>query len=69
MKEAALGRRSLFESFMESHEDAPVDWRLFQICMSIVVATRAGFFIGSGLGVPMEWLAAAALLSLLALGS
>ncbi|WP_046179349.1 arsenic transporter [Domibacillus tundrae] len=32
-----------------------VDWWLFKVCLSIVVITRAGFFLLSPLGVPIEW--------------
>ncbi|MBW7474464.1 arsenic transporter [Paenibacillus oenotherae] len=43
----------------------PVDWSLFRICMIIVVATRAGFFIGSSFGVAMEWIAIVGVLLML----
>lgn len=41
-------------SSLSSHE---VDWKMFRICISIVIFVRAGFFILTPFGVPMEALA------------
>ncbi|ADG07736.1 arsenic transporter [Kyrpidia tusciae] len=35
----------------------PVDWWMFRICIAIVIFVRAGFFLFSGLGIPIEWIA------------
>jgi arsenical pump membrane protein len=32
------------------------DWRLFRVCILIVVTVRAGFFIGAGYEVPTWWI-------------
>lgn len=35
------------------------DWRLFQVCIALVVLIRASFFAGSAAGIPIEWIAVA----------
>jgi Na+/H+ antiporter NhaD and related arsenite permeases len=46
--------------FHPLRDDARVpDWRLFQVCIALVVLIRASFFAGSAAGVPIEWIAAA----------
>jgi arsenical pump membrane protein len=44
-----------------------VDWWLFRTSICIVVLVRAGFFAGSSIGVPIEWIAIAGALLLIAL--
>jgi arsenical pump membrane protein len=44
-----------------------VDWWLFRTSISIVILVRAGFFAGSSIGVPIEWIAIAGALLLIAL--
>ncbi|WHY65145.1 arsenic transporter [Neobacillus sp. SuZ13] len=36
-----------------------IDWWMFRVCMVIVVAVRASFFILTPFGIPMEWIALA----------
>ncbi|KAB7704726.1 arsenic transporter [Bacillus aerolatus] len=38
----------------ESNEE--VDWRLFKVCLFVVVLTRASFFALSPFGIPTEWI-------------
>ncbi|MCQ6559629.1 ArsB/NhaD family transporter [Paenibacillus mendelii] len=52
-----LPARISAQTSMRPNEVTQADWRLFRICMLIVVTTRAGFFIGSGFGVPTAWIA------------
>lgn len=46
-------------------DDAEPDWRLFQVCITLVVLIRASFFAGSAAGIPIEWIAAAGALLLI----
>lgn len=34
-----------------------IDWWLFRVCLFLVVVIRAGFFAGSAVGIPIEWIA------------
>ncbi|MDQ0340489.1 arsenical pump membrane protein [Caldalkalibacillus uzonensis] len=34
-----------------------INWSLFRICITIVIFTRASFFLGSSFGIPLEWIA------------
>lgn len=34
---------------------SPIDWKMFRLCISIVVLTRISFFALAPLGVPTEW--------------
>lgn len=34
-----------------------IDWKLFIICISVVVVTRGSFFLFSSFGIPIEWIA------------
>jgi len=38
-------------------EDRHIDFSLFRLCVGIVIFTRAGLFLGSSLGLPMELIA------------
>jgi arsenical pump membrane protein len=64
---SVLEKKREFHPLMDAHDIPQVDWWLFRMCMIIVVATRAGFFIGSSFGVPMEWIAIAGALIIIAL--
>jgi len=33
-----------------------IDWKMFKVCLIIVVATRASFFALSPFGIPIEWI-------------
>ncbi|MFD0694206.1 ArsB/NhaD family transporter [Paenibacillus sp. GCM10027628] len=44
-----------------------VDWRLFRISIGIVILIRLGFFVGSSLGISIEWIAITGALLLIAL--
>ncbi|XEC93460.1 arsenic transporter [Paenibacillus tarimensis] len=54
---APLDKKPAFHPLMDHPEEPPVDWQLFRICISLVVAIRIGFFIGSAFGVPVELVA------------
>ncbi|MCL6577113.1 MAG: arsenic transporter [Kyrpidia sp.] len=42
---------------LELQAGEPVDWWMFRICITIVIFVRAGFFLFSGVGIPIEWIA------------
>jgi arsenical pump membrane protein len=44
----------------------PVDWRLFRTSIAIVILIRIGFFAGSSIGIPIEWIAISGVLLLIA---
>jgi arsenical pump membrane protein len=54
---AAIDRKREFHPLMDVNNEPHTDWWLFRVCIIIVIATRAGFFIASGFGVPIEWIA------------
>jgi arsenical pump membrane protein len=39
----------------KSEGQAPIDWKLFRICIAIVILTRISFFALAPLGIPTEW--------------
>lgn len=49
-------------SSMKSHplssrpqQGMDIDWKMFQICIGVVIATRISFFVLAPLGIPTEW--------------
>ncbi|MCF6409417.1 arsenic transporter [Pseudalkalibacillus salsuginis] len=57
MKNYEVNKRSLPHP-LSIHTTSPqVDWGLFKICMIIIVATRAGFFLLTPFGISLEWIA------------
>jgi arsenical pump membrane protein len=50
-------------------KEEPVDWWLFRTSISIVILIRAGFFVGSSIGISIEWIAITGALLLIALRS
>lgn len=52
----AIRQHPLMETVQE-HQ--PMDFPLFRLCISIVILTRAGLFLGSSSGIPMEMIALA----------
>jgi len=42
---------------LRSRDEPAYPWGLFRTCIGIVIGIRAGFFAGSALGVPIEWIA------------
>lgn len=40
----------------EANPLAEIDMSMFRVCITIVIVTRAGLFIGAGLGIPIEWI-------------
>jgi len=51
----------------KSQEQAPNDWKMFRICIAIVVLTRISFFVLAPFGVPTEWPAVVGAILLIAL--
>jgi|HigsolmetaAR203D_1030402.scaffolds.fasta_scaffold00541_9 arsenical pump membrane protein len=49
--------RTPFHPLRQADDPTP-DWRLFQVCIALVVLIRASFFAGSAAGIPIEWIAA-----------
>ena len=39
----------------KSRGQATIDWKLFQICIGVVILTRLSFFLLAPFGVPTEW--------------
>lgn len=48
-----------FTDPLTSQINIKMDWWMFRVCMVIVVAVRASFFILTPFGIPMEWIALA----------
>jgi arsenical pump membrane protein len=69
-----LFRRSLPERIAETAHTAesglpgslPVRWPLFQLSLIVVVTVKAGLYIGSDYGLPIEWVSMAGAILLLA---
>ena len=55
--------RTPFHPLRESGGAVP-DWRLFQVCIALIVLIRASFFAGEAAGIPIEWIAIAGAASL-----
>lgn len=49
-----------FHPLMNAPADTlSIDWKLFRLCISIVILIRAGFFLGTSVGIPIEVVAIA----------
>lgn len=54
--------------FFEGNYPEPlsgIDMSFFRVCMAIIILVRAGLFIGSGFGIPTEWIAIPGVLMLI----
>lgn len=56
--------RTPFHPLRRADDHVP-DWRLFQVCITLVVLIRASFFAGSAAGIPIEWIAIVGALALI----
>ncbi|WP_026908043.1 arsenic transporter [Paucisalibacillus globulus] len=58
--------------FLHAHplkvmDDEKIDWKLFKVCILVVILTRAGFFALAPLGVATEWIGLAGAMILILL--
>lgn len=41
---------------VKANQLTEIDMSMFKVCITIVIIIRAGLFIGSGFGIPIEWI-------------